>query len=71
MGYNPAEILKKEPVAVAGAVKVVLAALVLGGAVTLGNDALAAWIIAIEAVLSLFYVRAASVSKAGLEELGH
>lgn len=69
MSYDPREVLKKEPVAVAGAIKVVLAALVLGGAVSLSTDALVAWIIAIESVLSLFYVRAASVSRAGLQEL--
>lgn len=68
--YDPREILRKEPVAVAAAIKVVLAALVLGGAIHLGNDALASWVIALEAVLGLLYVRPASVSKAGLEELG-
>lgn len=67
--YDPREVLKKEPVSVAGAIKVVLAALVLGGAITIGSDALAAWVIAIETVLSLFYVRPASVSRAGLQEL--
>lgn len=70
VSYDPREVLKKEPVAVAGAVKVILAALVLGGVITIGNDALAAAVIAIETVLSLFYVRPASVSRAGLEELG-
>jgi hypothetical protein len=67
--YSPLEVLKKEPVAVAGAIKVVLASLVLGGAITLGSDALASWVIALEAVLSLFYVRAASVSRAALDEV--
>lgn len=68
--YSIAEILKKEPVAVAGALKTVLLALVLAGVITMGNDVLAAVIIAVEVVLSLLYVRPRSVSVAALEELG-
>jgi hypothetical protein len=51
---NPLEILNKEPVVIASAVRAVLWALVLLGAITLEEPQLAAIALALEAVLALF-----------------
>lgn len=67
--YSLAQVLKQEPAAVAAAAKVVLGVLVLVGVLTMSAEALAGWVIAIEALLNLFYVRPLTVSKDALSNL--
>lgn len=55
--YSPREIFHREPAALKTAFTVVAAALVITGLIELSGEAVAAWAVAIEVVLSLFYVR--------------
>lgn len=66
--YSLKSILDKEPVIVSGAVKAILAVLVITGVFELSAEALAGVVIALDAVLGLF-VRQRSVSAATLAEL--
>lgn len=52
------------------AIVAVLSALIITGVITISAESLAAWGVAVEVVLGLFYVRQATVSKDGLEQLG-
>jgi hypothetical protein len=65
--YSIKNFLNQEPVAISGAVKLLLSALVVGGVVTLSVDALVAYVIALDAVLTLF-VRAKSTPTVPLQE---
>jgi hypothetical protein len=67
--YSLKNLLLKEPNAVKSAALAVLAALVVTGTIDLSGEATAAWGIAVELVLTLFYVRPATVTKRALEEL--
>lgn len=66
--YGIKNVLTHEPVAVKAALVAVLGALVITGVINLDGEAVAAWGIAVELVLGLFYVRQTSASKAALDE---
>lgn len=67
--YSLKNILKQNPLAVKSAIFAILGALVITGVVTLSAEALAAWGVAIEMVLNLFYVSPSTVNRSKLEEL--
>lgn len=67
--YSLRNIFLQEPNAVRTAVVAILAALVVTEVIDISTEAVAAWGIVIEVVLTLFYVRPLSVSKEGLRQL--
>lgn len=67
--YDPRKILQQEPVAVSGAVKTIVLVLVVFGAIDWSGEQTATVLVALEAVLTLFYVRPGSTSTAKLAAL--
>lgn len=67
--YDPRKILQQEPVAVAGALKTVVLVLVVFGVIGWSGEQTATVLVALETVLTLFYVRPGSTSTAKLEAL--
>ncbi len=67
--YSLKNILKQNPLAVKSAAMAILGALVVTGVITLSSEAIAAWAVAIEMVLNLFYVSPSTVNRAKLEQL--
>lgn len=67
--YSVRNIFTQEPETVKGAALTVLAALVLVNAINLSGEATAGFGLMIERVLSLFYVRPLTASKAALNDL--
>lgn len=67
--YDPRKILQQEPVAVSGAVKTIVLVLVVFGVIDWSGEQTATVLVAMETVLTLFYVRPGSTSTAKLEAL--
>lgn len=67
--YDPRKILQQEPVAVSAAVKTIVLVAVVFGWIDWSGEQTATVLVALETVLTLFYVRPGSTSTAKLEAL--
>lgn len=67
--YSPRQILKQEPAGIVTAASLVNAALIAQGVYSMTDVQLAGWYAAALGLLTLFYIRPATVTRDALQEL--